>query len=295
MQIYLSDFLTEFAYPKEDAETLTAALQSIERESFSRETLSKIFDTYRKNVNCDYVDLVKKCDAIATHSGVNPYTVYLLTFICLSKQLLENYRARGISREIWFDGMCDLKYKMLECKKAKGVCGTFVPTWYKGFFNMTRFALGRLQFEIKPFGHTYEKDGKRLTEDSPVINMHIPQTGTPFDKASRSDAYEKARVFFADAFTDKPMAFFCHSWMLYEGNRAFLKAGSNILSFMDDFDIFQTETVSEGRCPFAWLIFGMDYTGDPDVLPENSSLQRAYKNQLKIGGKLGRGYGVFFA
>lgn len=295
MQAYLSNFLKEFEYPKEDVETLQSAYLLIESESVSREILLEIFDAYRKDNNCDYADIVSKCDAIAAHTNLNPYTVYLLTFICLSKQLRENYKVRGIEDEIWSCGMYDLKYKLLECKQSKGVCGTFVPTWYKGFFNMTRFALGRLQFEIIPFKRKYEKDGKCLTEDSPVINIHIPQTGTPFDKASRLDAYERARVFFADAFVDTPMAFFCHSWMLYEGNRLFLKEGSNILSFMDDFDIFQTETVAKGRCPFAWLIFGMDYTGDPDVLPERSSLQRAYKAQLKNGGDLGRGYGIFFA
>ena len=295
MQSYLSNFLTEFEYPKEDVDVLEKAFLAIDGDCVSQETLFEIFDLYHKDIDCDYADIIAKCDAIAEHCKIHPYTVYLLVFICLSKQLWENYKARGIDREVWSCGMYDLKYKLLECKQSKGVCGTFVPTWYKGFFNMTRFALGRLQFEIKPFGRIYEKDGKRLTEDSPVINMHIPQTGTPFDKASRLDAYERARVFFADAFVDTPMAFFCHSWMLYEGNRTFLKEGSNILSFMDDFDIFKTETVEKGRCPFSWLIFGMDYTGDPDVLPERSSLQRAYKAQLKNGGDLGRGYGIFFA
>lgn len=295
MLSYLNHFLTEFEYPKEDVETLQSAYLLIDGESVSRETLLGLFGTYRENINCDYTDIVTKCDDIAVRIGLDPYTVYLLTFICLSKQLKENYRLRGIDEDIWKNGMYDLKYKLLECKKAKGICGIFVPAWYKGFFNMTRFALGRLQFEIKPFGHTYEKNGKSLTEDSPVINIHIPQTGTSFDKGSRLDAYQKARAFFADEFADKPMAFFCHSWMLYEGNRDILKEGSNILSFMDDFDIFKTETVAKGRCPFAWLIFGTEYAGDPDALPESSSLQRAYKDRLKNGGDLGRGYGVFFA
>ena len=64
---------------------------------------------------------------------------------------------------------------------------------------------------------------------------------------------------------------------------------------MEDFDIIETDTVAEGRCPFAWLIFGMEYTGDPEKLPENSSLQKAYKDALRRGDHLGRGYGVFFA
>lgn len=295
MKAYLDRFFAKFEYPQDDAETINFAYSAISENSVSLGMFLDIYDIYCKNINCDYENLIARCDTVASLCAIHPYTVYLLTFICLSKQLKENYHTHGIDEEIWVCGMYDLKYKMIECKKAKGVCGTFVPTWYKGFFNMTRFALGRLQFEIKPFGRTYEKNGKKLLPTSPAINIHIPQTGTPLDKASRLDAYDKARAFFADAFTDSPMAFMCHTWMLYEKNREWLKEGSNIRSFMDDFDIIETDTVAEGKCPFAWLVFGMEYTGDPEKLPENSSLQKAYKDALKKGERLGRGYGVFFA
>ena len=45
----------------------------------------------------------------------------------------------------------DMKWKMLECYEIHGVYGNFVGHWYDGFFNLTRFGLGRLQFELRPF------------------------------------------------------------------------------------------------------------------------------------------------
>ena len=39
----------------------------------------------------------------------------------------------------------------------------------------------------------------------------------------------------------------------------------------------------------------MDYTGNIEDYPENTSMRRAYKDYLRNGGIAGEGYGVFFA
>lgn len=45
-------------------------------------------------------------------------------------------------------------------------------------FEMTRFALGRLQFELMDFPESYEKTGHVRPEGmTKVINMHIPSCG----------------------------------------------------------------------------------------------------------------------
>ena len=43
-----------------------------------------------------------------------------------------------------------------------------------------------------------------------------------------------------------------------------------------------------------WRLFDMDYTGDLDDFPGDSTLRRNYKQFLKDGGRVGEGYGVFF-
>ena len=42
-------------------------------------------------------------------------------------------------------------------------------------------------------------------------------------------------------------------------------------------------------------IFGRKQVGELEIVPEDTSLQRRVKTYLAQGGKLGRGYGVFFA
>ena len=142
MRTYLTWFFNEFSYPKEGAAAL----------------LEDILQIYNDNFNCDYKIILTKCEDSAKLCGVHEYTVKLLAYICLSRQLRANYEARGLDLGIWFDSMCDLKYKLIECKLVKGIYGSFVAEWFSRFFNMTRFGLGRLQFEIVPFRRNYQKE-----------------------------------------------------------------------------------------------------------------------------------------
>lgn len=56
------------------------------------------------------------------------------------------------------------------------------------------------------------------------------------------------------------MAFVCGSWLLYEGHREFLPENSNILRFMDDFDIIRS--ADKEKFGDGWRVFGNTAT-DP--------------------------------
>lgn len=250
---------------------------------------------YRKDIHSLNKEWIDRIAEIAQTMGVHPYRAHMLLFLCLSDHLRTVYQTNGINDEIWKNSMLDLKWKLWECKAVKGIWGTFVPHWFLGFFHMTRFALGRLQFEIVNCKTNYEKNGKQLTPESKVINVHIPRTLTPLDRASCIDAYRQAVHFFESQFQDAPMAFVCNSWLLYPPTKDILPPTSNLRSFMADFDVILQKEDPEGERPNAWRLFDMDDTGNVDDYPENSSLRRAYKQYLKNGGYMGSGYGVFFA
>jgi hypothetical protein len=74
-----------------------------------------------------------------------------------------------------------------------------------------------------------------------------------------------------------------------------LKEGSNLKGFIEDFHIVKYEKCKEGDYPDAWRLFDMDYTGNIDDYPGDSSLRRNYKEYLKNGGIMGCGLGFFFA
>ena len=73
-----------------------------------------------------------------------------------------------------------------------------------------------------------------------------------------------------------------------------LPAHSNIRGFMADYDIIRSKVDEEGDYHNMWRLFDMDFTGDFNDYPEDSSLRRAYKKFLLDGNRTGSGYGVFF-
>lgn len=151
--------------------------------------------------------------------------------------------------------------------------------------------LGRLQFEIINFGRNYQRLGKSLTPESKVINIHIPRTLTPLDSNSCEAAYKQAKEFFKDDIGEN-CAFVCYSWLLYPENKNILPEHTNIYKFMSQFEIIDLG-IDKSRSDL-WRLFDTDEK-KPDRLPTDTSARRLFVDHLKKGGKMGWGYGVFFA
>ena len=294
MKTYALSFMTEIGFDDEAIKALSSDLERMLAEPESKAIIEKQVALYETDVNRNYGEILSEIDKAAEIAGVHKYSAELLIFILFSKRLRELYKQNGISDKIWFDSMCDLKWKLWECKAVKGSWGSFVAGWFPGFFNLTRFALGRLQFEIVEFDGEYEKDGKKLKKGDKVINVHIPRTLTPLDKKSRDDAYAQAAEFFRNMTDGAPIAFVCSSWLLYPEAEKILPAHSNIRGFMADYDIIRSKVDEEGDYHNMWRLFDMDFTGDFNDYPEDSSLRRAYKKFLLDGNRTGSGYSVFF-
>ena len=235
--------------------------------------------------------VLERLKALSEQLGENEYTMNMCLLLGACPALRERYAQKGIDEAIFWKSIEDMRWKLRECMDCEEVWGTFVPHWYRGFFEMTRFGLGRFQFEKTDFdADYYEKCGNTLKRGDTVINFHIPSAG-PLTDEKRLDSYKQAYKFFGGK-DGEPMAFVCGSWLLYEGHREFLPENSNILRFMDDFDIIRSadrEKFSDG-----WRVFGKYSNGPVDDLPEDTSIRRAFKQRLQQGKPTGYGYGVFF-
>lgn len=293
MRDYLIRFFEDFSYAERDAKILLSAYDAIVADEETKIVWNKLMAIYRNDICCDYNQLRAEIRAAAERLKIHSYTAELLLFIGLSRYTREKYAERGIPEEIFRDTMLDLRYKLEECREVYGICGSFVAEWFSGFFRLSRFALGRLQFELIPFQNVYHKNGHDLQEDSLVINIHIPRTGTPLDPISCETSLQKAAAFYRKELEGKEKAFACHSWLLYPVHRAFLPANSNLLAFMDRFDIFSWGEYGEDH-PDLWRLFDRMYTGNPEALAYDTSLRKAYADHIKQGGKTGWGQGVFF-
>lgn len=291
MRQYLQDFMESYQYPEEAIATFLSAYDTVK----DRPDFQELLDIYDKDRYCDYPALLAQCRRIAAEVDIHTYTMEFLMFLCFSRRLREYYLENGYSEALWWHSMLDFKCKLMVCKSVKNIWGMFVSFWYDGWFRMERFGLGRMQFELLDFPFDYyEKDGKVLRKGDKVINVHIAKTGESIAPALLEDAYRQAVEFFKEEFQGKPIPFFCESWLAYPKLDDFLKEGSNIKAFKDRFDIIHVHLYDKGDYREMWRLYDMDYTGDLDDFPGDSSLRRAYKQYLKDGGQVGEGYGVFF-
>lgn len=288
MREYLLEFFNDFDYDEADARELLYAYDRI-MSCEAAGLLCEAVLEYEANIKLDYqTKILDRSKEISRLAGLHPYTVDLLVFICMTRHLAAVYCQRGIDKQIYRDSILDLKWKVEECRAVKGICGSFVAPWFPGFFELTRFALGRLQFEMITMPYDYEKDSVVLkANESRVINVHIPRTHTPIDKQSCDKSYEMAREFFKDRLGDHPV-FVCASWLLFPENKSILPPHSNVHRFMSEFDIVDW---GYNNGEDLWRLFDTEET-DPEKLPTDSTLRRCYAEHLRRGGRVGWGAGV---
>jgi hypothetical protein len=288
---YIQSFCHEFQYPEEATNTLTDTFTTLKNTPDAYSTFINYIDLYNKDQLDDFKDVFTNLDVAADIAMIHKFTLHLLFFICLSKHTRELYDRNNISYEIYFDSMSDLKWKLYECYQMHDVWGNFVAWWEVDFFRLKRFALGRLQFETIEYDGTYSKNGYEVQPGDIVLNMHIPSMG-PLHQEDCFASYQKAVEFYKEYFVDKPTTFVCYSWLLYPKHKEFLPEGSNILKFMDNFDIISSE-IDDSKSDL-WRLFYKEWDKNPENLPSNSSLLLAYKNWLVQRNPVGSGHGVFF-
>ncbi|HJA32004.1 MAG TPA: DUF5596 domain-containing protein [Candidatus Eisenbergiella pullicola] len=280
----------ELDFPAEGRQAMLDAWDAVSGCPEAADCFEKWIAAYGEDIHIDYKAALLEADEAAKRAGIREYTAEMLLFLCFAEPLKKRYEEKGIDDSIWKDSCMDLRWKLMECHKMYGIWGSFVAWWFPGFFDLTRFALGRLQFELIDFPADYEAAGRRKPEGmTKAINVHIPSCGK-LKMEECHESYRRAAAFFADAFPDGRRAFACWSWMLYSPHRAFLKPDSGVVKFMSEYDVYATGE-EDGDL---WRIFNRMYDGRPDALPEDTSMQRGYKKWLQEGHHAGYGKGIFY-
>jgi hypothetical protein len=155
---------------------------------------------------------------------------------------------------------------------------------------LTRFALGRLQFETTEISEDFVVAGKKIPAGSVAINVHIPRSGKPLDHDDVLASYALASKMFSSLFPEGEVLFTCKSWLLDPWNYSVLSPNSNLYAFMKDFKIVKSGFY-EGYGEM-WRLFDCDCTSGAH-LPRNSSLRRAYADRIEKGEAVGWGLGLF--
>lgn len=223
---------------------------------------------------------------------VNEDIVNLLFILECTGYTYEDYKVRNISDDIFYDSMNDITYKVRECKRFKGVYGTFVPDWYQGFLKCERFAFGRLQYDYwLHYQEPFKINDFQVNTGDLTLACHIPSSG-PLLQEDVIQSLKKAREFFKDRVYNGNLFVECFSWFLFpEYRHIFKECSQNIDSFINNFYIYGSYDYE--KFTDCWRVFNVDIDKCVvDELPEDTRLQRGFKKYLQENNKFGGGRGA---
>ena len=212
-----------------------------------------------------------------------------LVFVMLCAEIRGN-RLTGRERELFFDALSDIGYKVNECEYYKKCTGIFVLNWYHGLLKDRRLSLGRLQFEVRYQGEKTRTIGDLVIKPGePKIYCHIPSAG-PLTQEACFASYRRAWEEYPEYRRNGVLPIFCTSWLFYPGLEQVFPPETNTGKFRGNFTMYETEETEEfSNC---WRIFGMDLPEDLSLLPRNTGMQRRFADYIAQGGTFGNTAGV---
>lgn len=287
---YIEYIAKKLSFPEDAADYLVGASQKIAGDAKAEILMRDAIDTFERT-DYSYDGLFARHDSIGACVGLRRCTVNMLMLMQACETLEKKYAENGYPDSLFIDSMSDLRSKLIECKEVWDGWGTY-SSWHPGFFRLTRFALGRFQFEKREYPKNYTGiAGNFVKPGDTVLNIHIPSNGQSLSDEVRFDSYRRAKEFFFPD-TDGPVPFVCSSWLLWPEYEGCIPKSSNIMRFRHDFTIVDArvdDDFSDG-----WRIFGAAARKDVSEWPRDTSLRRSLADFTEKGGRHGSGYGVFF-
>ena len=148
------------------------------------------------------------------------------------------YDKMNIEESIFYDTMQDINIWVNDYRDRTGKIGLEEFNWIRLHITMKIFKLGRLQFELAKY-HFSKDYSEELKRGDKCLNIHIPR-GESLDIDKCKKSFIEANVFFSKHFNQYNTNYaVCSSWLLFSGNKMFMKEGSNILLFRELFDIIE--------------------------------------------------------
>lgn len=278
--------LKKLALEAEAAELLSEIYKSLHNEPEFQKLGDKI-----RSCKYEFRPLQDEITRLATEKQINHKTLWLL-FLCYTLDSVEDsYKLRGYPEEMFHGFLYDILSKISECKNTDKIWGVITFEWYEKFYNLTRFAIGRLQFELMPlYLPSLTKDNITIYRGDPVINIHIP-SGKKLDVDEVKKSLNDAAKFFNITYNGKTF-FICRSWLIYTPYyENVFQPGSNLAKFYELFDV--VDSLEKDRFYDKWRIFGNTGNLPIEELPAKTSLQRNFIKYIKDVDKHGSGIGFY--
>lgn len=157
----------------------------------------------------------------------------LIMFLYFCEELSQKYKEKGIPHEILLNTIDDFIISVERQYDIDGSIGIVMASVLAKHLSMKLFRLGRLQFCMEEISVDVPEKG--IVKGTKVMDLHIPIGGS-ITKEELNRSFKIADEFFAKYFPDYHYDYYmCHSWLLDETLKQFLKESSNIIKFQNLF------------------------------------------------------------
>ncbi len=212
----------------------------------------------------------------------------LAVLLAAARRMADVWMRAGVAETLFWDTMGCFGRFLRETHRAMGKWRFDRAFWVWRYTAGHIVRLGALEFEY------HRAQAGPLPPDvaagDMILNVHIPSDARLTDEALRH-SYDMAQRLFVQGNPLQqdprgPRAVLCGTWLLAPTLQALLSPGSNIRRFAADYDLFYVDREDTGF--YLWLFGG---EREARALPEHTALQRAAKQHLQQGGKLGAAMG----
>lgn len=224
----------------------------------------------------------------AQQKGICWLCIYLAA---AQNKTLPQYQQRGIDKNIFYQTAGAFTRFCREHLETFGFFGFDRAFWTFRQTSMQLFRLGTLEFELCTNGGDTMtvQNGDKIERGEKYLYVHIPSDAA-LTQAELKNSYQTAKTFCAKHFEQwKNAAFFTCTWLLSPALKALLPPDSKILRFAGAFSLC-AENPDETEY-IEWLF--KTQNKNPAFWCENTSLQRAVKQFVTDGGKIGDAAGFF--
>jgi hypothetical protein len=234
------------------------------------------------------------------HLGTVGRLFYIYVFLAVLPIVRQRHREHGIPDDVAWTTLADLGEHIAIHRRVFGTAGLRSPRWLVFHFRGDLYRLGRLQFErarLSAWPSLYDDilnakvPGAKAGSDTPILSVHIPESGGPLEPAACSASLALARDFFALHFPEETYRFgCCGSWLLDPQLADYLPSTSNIVRFQRMFHIVSQR--HDGDQDVVQFVFRRT-TYSLDELPQRTTLERAVVEHLRSGRHWQFCYGWF--
>ena len=250
----------------------------------------KIYPLAEAYVQGTYGHIRELYDPLREIAPQEPELVGAMLLLVMESVRLRVQSLTGHRKQVFLESLVDISCKIRECVAYKKAFGIFVLNWYDGLIKNWRPTLGRLQYEVGIYEGADIRVGEfTLHSGDKKLQCHIPSLG-PLTRENCMASLKQAWEEFPEYRKDGVLPVLCHSWLFYPPYAAVFPENSGVGMFRSLWQYYD-RAAHEGF-PDCWRVFSMDLPENPDLLPQNTRMQRDFVKYIKNGGTFGDACGI---